>query len=100
MLTEIHHAAAAWLFDFDGTLTDYDSADRTAVEVLRSACFDDVPAEEFHAASVAARTAFYRVWAAGDTSVGLDQSRVAALCERYGRSGAVAEAVATYRGSR
>lgn len=97
MLTEPHHAATAWLFDFDGTLTDYHAADRTAVEVLRREQFGDVPAEPFHHASVTARTAFYRAWATGDTSVGLDQSRIATLCDRYERGDHTDAAVATYR---
>ncbi|GAA4356064.1 HAD family hydrolase [Angustibacter luteus] len=97
MLTEHHHSATAWLFDFDGTLTDYDTADRAAVETLRLRYFADVPADEFHAASVTARTAFYRTWAAGDVSRGLDQSRVAALCNRYDRANRTDQAVDTYR---
>ena len=97
MLTALHHRAAAWLFDFDGTLTDYRAADMSAVQVLRRTWFAEVAAEKFYDASVAARSAFYRAWATGDTSVGLDQSRIAAPCDRYGRSDRTDEVVATYR---
>lgn len=86
-----------WLFDFDGTLTDYQSADQVAVEVLRRTCFDDVPEPEFRASSLAARTAFYQAWAAGDTSLGLDQSRVGTLCDQYGRTAVIEQAVDMYR---
>ena len=67
MLTERHRAAGAWLFDFDGTLTDYQSADVVAVEILRRECFADIPSGEFRASSLTARTAFYRAWAGGDS---------------------------------
>ena len=97
VLTEHHRAAGVWLFDFDGTLTDYQSADQTAVEVLRRTCFEDVPAPEFRASSLVARTAFYQAWAAGKTGVGLDQSRVGTLCDQYGRTAVVEHAVDTYR---
>lgn len=77
--------------------TDYHVADWSAVEALRRAWFAEVPAGPVYAASVVARSAFYRAWAAGDTRVGLDQCRVGALCDRYGRSDRTDEVVATYR---
>jgi len=52
---------------------------------------------QFLQASVIARTAFYRAWASGDTSVGLDQTRIATLCEHYGRPEDTDVAVTAYR---
>lgn len=99
--------AQAWLFDFDGTLTDYHVADSIALGSLRERHFAAVPAEEFTRRAHQARTAYYglaRAAVPGDgrgdgpgdgpgqglghgLGQGLDDFRVGSLLEQDGRAG-------------
>ncbi|TQN44561.1 phosphoglycolate phosphatase/putative hydrolase of the HAD superfamily [Humibacillus xanthopallidus] len=87
--------ARAWLFDFDGTLTDYHVADAQALSSLREKHFAAVPAEEFTVRAHRARTAYYGLARAAGPGAGpeagaragLDDFRVGSLLEQEGRAG-------------
>ena len=69
----------AWIFDFDGTLTDYDSADQLAVEKMRQAFCAHLDPADFLRAAKDSRAAYYRSVAAEGPRAGLDAFRIATL---------------------
>jgi len=69
----------AWIFDFDGTLTDYDSADQLAVEKMRQAFCAHLDPADFLRAAKDSRAAYYRSVAAEGPRAGLDAFRIETL---------------------
>ncbi|OIQ67206.1 pyrimidine 5'-nucleotidase YjjG [mine drainage metagenome] len=71
--------ADAWIFDFDDTLTDYERADRLAVESVRKIFCPHLDQASFLRAAADSRTAFYRSVAVEGPRGGLDAVRIETL---------------------
>ncbi|GAA1398415.1 hypothetical protein GCM10009599_29240 [Luteococcus peritonei] len=85
-------------FDFDGTLTDYLSADRAAVETARRLCAPRIAPGAFFEASGEAIMDFHELVEQGRVDpLDMHRWRLAATCDRLGLAAPQPEAVTAYR---